>query len=180
MPAKTTRTKKDGTQRTILKFTGLVTKTEIVSPKDTYNGVQGGGLNVTLRIDMPEPPKEPGNWSKPGREPDAPTKAEDETDAAFAKRKKFYEAEHRIWEKECKAWNASVEEYERELADLQGRQLQYAQLVGVGALLGRRKVTVTIQPQDQDLLPGFGATLMESDRLALGSGGEDDDEGLDD
>jgi len=181
MPAKTTGTKK-GAGRTTLKFTGRVGKTEIVQPKTSpYNDqVRGGGMNVTLHIDMPEAPDKPEQWDNPGSEPKAPTKGPKETDAAFAKREEAFPDAVERWKKKSARWEALQDRYRRQVEALQGRQLQYAQLVGIGALLGQRKVTVTIQPHGQDLLPGFGAALVEAELPALGPGDDEDDEGFDD
>jgi len=161
------------TERTNLNFTATVGKVEIAQAKTDYQSrVVGGGLNLTLRIDMPQPPEKPyARWPATDPQPKAPTKKKNESDADFKKREKAHETELARWQEARAVHQAQMELYRKKAGRVQNDLLQYAQLVGIGSLLGARKVTVSITPHGQDLLPGFGAALVEAEDLpALGSG----------
>jgi len=166
-------------EQTNLKFTATVGKVEIAQAKLDYRRqAVGGGLNVTLRIDMPQPPEKPyARWPATEPAPKAPTKKKNESDADWKKREEAHETELARWQEGHDEHKAQMERYRKKAGRVQHDLLQYAQLVGIGSLLGARKVTVSITPHGQDLLPGFGAALVEAEeRPALGSGDDEFDD----
>ncbi len=163
--------------RTSLTFLGKPQGVKINTPKDnggyTSDGkVDAGSIDVTFRVEAPRAPRKPmiRDWELTqarnkmellgGKEPGEDDPKSRKAWAEAVKTIKAYEAQQA----------AEMAKYERQLAAHAPALMQYAQLVGLMAVFGSRRLVINIQPADQDLLPGMGVALALTD----GTDGDED------
>ena len=135
---------------TKLEFEGSIAGVKIVPAKADYSGQpSGGGLELTLKVEMPKSPRKPQvpyGFSRDGgslwkERPEEPKEA-----------KRFDEARLE--------WERAVTKWEGEAAAHSARVQAYALLVGVGAVFANQPVNVVLTPSNQEMLPGLSLGLL--------------------
>lgn len=168
-------------QKTMLQFAGKAQGVKVNIAKSNYDT---GSIDITFRVESPKRPTDPfqyGNrneWQvKEAREVlagyggERPDPKEDKKGAAA-----FDKAQELI-ETVTNQERAQKVKYARELAAHAPALMGYAQLVGLMAVFSDQRLVITLEPADQDLLPGMGVMLALPDSQA--SAGRDDED-LDD
>lgn len=160
--------------RTRLEFEATIAGVSVKSPKeDPYShALSGGGLELKLLVQLPEGPKPPAigwKWAdghassqqwKP-RPSDLPRK-KNETDEAYAaradvvalaKEQADYDASRARWDEEMVVYRAASARHAQRL-------MSYAQITGIASVLGNQRLLISVEPYNQDLLPGFTTSLL--------------------
>lgn len=170
--------------RTRLEFEATIGGVSVKAPKEDgfSHTLSGGGLELKLTLALPDAPKAPGipwdfkagnsasrddSW-KP-RPADLPKK-KGEDDEAYAARDDVVQRrrDQERYDGAVARWSEEVAEYRRRHAAHSGRLMVYAQITGIVSVLGNQRLLVVLEPLNQDLLPGFTASL-----LAEPEGGEE-------
>lgn len=170
----------DQPQKTTLRFAGKSQGVKVNVAKSNYDT---GSIDITFRVEGPKKPDDPtrynnGRWEIEraqavldefgGVRPDP--KEDKKGAAAFDKAQKTVETlTNRAREQK--------EQYARELAAHAPALMGYAQLVGLMAVFSDQRLIITLEPADQDLLPGMNVMLALPDRQAAE---DQDDEDLED
>lgn len=136
---------------TRLEFEGSIAGVKIVPAKADYSGQpSGGGLELTLRVEMPKAPRKPqvpysysadqsgSLWKERPEEP---------------KLGKEFDLARTRWEREMEEWQAEASAHS-------SRVQAYALLVGVGAVFANQPVNVVLTPSNQEMLPGLSLGLL--------------------
>lgn len=152
-----------GIGMTRLQFEATLGGVKVTTPKAayTYGEPAAGELHLTLTVRQPAPPRQPVKPYELERQPPSlPKRKRGESDEDYEERtaRPREELAHRA-ETE-KRYAADMERWRQAVLGARDRTMAYAQLVGVAAVFGSKPVTVTIEPADQDLLPGFEASLL--------------------
>lgn len=149
--------------RTLLQFEATLGGVQGKQGKsETYStDPKGAELQISLTVKQPVAPRAPRRpWITDKPRPELPAREEGETDAAYNKRTKKEREELARWDEADGEFRQAQAAYSAALVSLRDRTLAFAQLVGIAAVFGNKPVTVTIEPADQDILPGFQASLL--------------------
>lgn len=140
-----------------LTLRGAITKTETTRRKETYNGMEGGDLLLTVRVERPAAPKRP----RAGWNVEKVTKAQTVAGVEAALEKII------AAEGEEAADIELVRDYLEQLVEWEGEKAEgvdalraWATAVAVAAALEGEPVKVTLRPDGdalQQLLPGLTA-----------------------
>lgn len=149
---------------------------------DLYSSqLKGGGLDLLIHLDYPQPPKEPHKgWPLQAKRPELPARKKDESDEDYATRSAPKQRELADYASAERRYQDELSRYERSKGSYQQRVVSYAQIGGFALVAAGKPVKITISPADTDLLPGFEATLLDEPDddpvTALPAGADDLDE----
>ncbi len=158
-----------GKNRTSLTFQGQAQGVKVNTPKTggySYDGREdAGSIDITLRITAPRSPRKPemNDWELRQARKTIEDLGGEEPGEEDKKGRKAYQQARATIEEHAKRQAETMAKYERQLAEHAPALMQYAQLVGLMAVFGNRKLVINIQPADQDLLPGMGVALALTD-----------------
>ena len=135
---------------TRLEFEGSIAGVKIIPAKADYSGQpSGGGLELTLKVEMPKAPRKPSvpyGFSRDG--------------GSEWKECPEGEKESKEWLAALARWLRAVEAWEPQAAAHSARVQAYALLVGVGAVFANQPVNVVLTPSNQEMLPGLSLGLL--------------------
>ena len=151
----------------------------MIAKTDGYGSSSKGRLELTLSVEQPAPPRRPSEPRMPyvladldGKQKARPVDIQhkpDESDEDYDAREAVVKRrqEQHAHDRAVREYEADVARFEREKAEFvavvsahRERVMSYAQLVGIAAVFGNEVVQVVLTPLNQDLLPGFGMSLL--------------------
>lgn len=185
--------------RTQIRFVGKIDDFRIVRPKEdaprSYGAPKPNGKTIiAFAIERPLPPTEPempyrikNGDLREDRLKTAPRKKRDESDEDFEQRKRDHAEQLAERQRLLDRHARDMEHYERSKASYGDRLRSYASIAGVVAGFGEIPMTITIAPQQGDVLTQLGLLELapppeapdeidEPTALVGGGLGLDDDE----
>lgn len=155
-----------------MQFEATLGKLAIGQSKQDYYGQQSGGeMALTLQIKQPAPPRRPNEpYGLSQQPPELPKRKAKESDEEYEVRSRAARERLDDYESGRRRYAEQLAQFERDLVDFQPRLVAYMQLVGITAVFGNSTVRVTIEPTNQELLPGFEANLLPAPETVPGMG----------
>lgn len=151
-----------------LKFTATITGVKVGVPK--YFEGSESYADVTFRVKAPKRPSAPrrDGWDAVRARRDIHDLA-DTTDLSPADKQKLATA-RKVLRADAERYARETADYTREMQTLTPQIMAFAQIAGLVAVFGGQTVTLTLEPQAQDLLPGLDVMMLPA---------PEDDEDLD-
>lgn len=162
-------------ERTRLVFEAKIAdlKVKMGGPAADYGQPKSGALVLTLNIEQPLRPKAPSPGSygvggygraevEVGPPPKVSAQKKPESDEEYEARTKPERAALERYEDGLRRFTEARAKYQAEEAGYDARVRSYAMLVGIASVFGNTALRVEMTPADQDVLPGFGVSLLEA------------------
>lgn len=167
--------------RTTLKFAGKAAGVKVNVAKSNYDTAS---LDITFRVEAPKKPGDPflygnrwGHQIQEARQVLAGYGNQRPDPKADKKGAAEYDKAQKQVETATNQEREQREKYARELAAHAPALMGYAQLVGLMAVFSDQRLVITLEPADQDLLPGMNVMLALPGSYAAE---DQDDEGFED